>query len=138
MRRAIQALIVSVAATTVGIVFPPTASAAVMPFQIQPASYGNPNGSFDVPPIRCAVETGRQRGVVTITGADRGRWGCLAFGRVGWFNLTTGAAGRAKLSSGLNGIPPAASLNTGSGDVVIRIEAWGGVVTPGFATVRVP
>ncbi len=133
-----QALIVVVLAAVMGFAFPPTASAAVVPFQIQPASYGNPNGSFDVPPIRCAVETGRQRGVVTITGADRGRWGCLAFGRVGWFNLTTGAAGRAKLSSGLNGIPPATSLRTGPGDVVIRIEAWGGVVTPGFATVRVP
>ena len=47
------------------------ASAAVtVPFQINPAPFGNPNGSFDAPPVHCVAVVGEQPGTVTITGAN--------------------------------------------------------------------
>ncbi len=54
------------------------ASAAVtVPFQINPAPFGNPNGSFDAPPVHCVAVVGEQPGTVTITGAKDERWGCM-------------------------------------------------------------
>ncbi|MCK8615820.1 hypothetical protein [Gordonia sp. C13] len=108
-------------------------------FQINPAPLGNPNGSFDAPAIRCGAEVGKQRGVVTITGTERARWGCLIYADVRWLNLSTGATGAARMSNGLNGFPPEAELRTGSGQVVITmLQGIQGNVTPGFATASVP
>ncbi|AUH69665.1 MULTISPECIES: hypothetical protein [Gordonia] len=125
----------SVVAATVGA---GTASAApVQPFAIQPASFGNPNGSFDVPPIHCGLESGPGAGQVTVTGTLSERWGCLPFGRVWWLNTATGATGAARMSAGLNDHPAQAVLHTGRGRIVVTLMAAGGVVTPGFATVDV-
>ncbi|QKT08947.1 hypothetical protein HUN08_00150 [Gordonia sp. X0973] len=133
-----MAIATAATAGALAITTPATASAARIPFQIQPASYGNPNGSFDVPPIRCAVEPDHRRGTVMVTGTDRGRWGCLPYARVWWMNRSTGRSGVAKLSSGLNGVPAQAVLRTGRGELFIRLDAWGSsTVTPGFTTLRV-
>ena len=112
------------------------AAAPVQPFQIQPAPFGNPNGSFDVPPIRCGFDTGGKTGQVTVTGSRRDRWGCPPFATVQWVNLQTGATGAARLGPGLNGVPPAATLRTGRGQVALVLTT-SGIVTPGFATVVV-
>ncbi|MFD1811469.1 hypothetical protein [Rhodococcus gannanensis] len=113
------------------------AAAVTVPFQIDPAPFGNPNGSFDVPPIRCAAVVGDR--AVTITGGKQDGWGCLLSSPVQWLNLSTGARGTATLSDGLNGIPPAVTLDTGAGQVVVMVNSvTGGPVTPGFATFHVP
>ena len=58
----VRSLVVCVAsAVALGLSSVATASAATtVPFQINPATFGNPNGSFDVPPIACAAEVGNQ------------------------------------------------------------------------------
>ncbi|MDI9913719.1 hypothetical protein [Rhodococcus sp. IEGM 1379] len=114
-------------------------AAATVPFQINPAPYGNPNGSFDAPPIRCMAVVGEQPGAVTITGGQNDQWGCLLSSEVLWLNLSTGASDSARLSDGLNGIPAAAILQTGAGQVAVTvIPAVGGTTTPGVATFYVP
>lgn len=115
------------------------ASAAVtVPFQINPAPYGNPNGSFDAPPVRCVAVVGEQPGEVTITGGKDGRWGCLLSSEVRWLNLSTGASGFARLSDGLNGFPAEATLRTGTGQLAIAVTFVAGAITPGIATLYVP
>lgn len=113
------------------------ADPVAVPFQVNPAPFGNPNGSFDVPPIHCGVVLDPP-GSAVITGAEAGGWGCLLSSEVRWWNMTTGVTGWARLSNGLNGIPPAATLNTGPGQVaVILLPMDAGTVTPGLATFRV-
>lgn len=115
------------------------ASAAVtVPFQIDPAPFGNPNGSLDVPAIRCVAVLGEQPGTVTVTGGKYDGWGCLLSVEVRWLNLSTGASGSARLSNGLNGIPAAATLQTGTGQVAIAVMPEPGIVTPGVAVLYVP
>ncbi|WP_211188443.1 hypothetical protein [Gordonia asplenii] len=117
---------------------PGTASASTrIPFQLNPAPFGNPNGSFDVPPIHCAVEVGSVRGVAVVTGTQRGRWGCMSYSWVHWRNLTNGWSGTAKMSSGLNGFPPETTMRTGVGQVVLMLDAKP-PVSPGLASVWVP
>ncbi|MFC7448513.1 hypothetical protein [Rhodococcus daqingensis] len=126
-------LVAAFASSTAGV-----AAAATVPFQINPAPYGNPNGSFDAPAPRCAAVVGDQPGVVTITGGNPGRWGCPLSSQVQWMNLSTGATGSTHLSDGLNGIPAAATLNTGTGQVAVVLNPVAGIITPGIATVFVP
>lgn len=114
------------------------AASVTVPFQIDPASFGNPNGSFDVPPSHCAAVVGEQPGSATITGGNSGRWGCLIGAEVRWLNLSTGASGSAWMSDGLNGFPPATNLDTGSGQVALTLLPLPGTTTPGFATFYVP
>lgn len=110
-------------------------AAPIVPFQINPALYGNPNGSFDVPAIHCGAErTGS--GVVTVTGTEKGRWGCLLMTGVRWANLSTGRTGAARTSAGLNGHPPEAVLHTGRGRVALILDARP-PMTPGMATLDV-
>lgn len=118
---------------------PAVASAApvTIPFQVNPAPFGNPNGSIDLPGFRCVAEVGRTRGEVTITGGKRDRWGCIPYANVHWVNLSNGKAGVANLGAALNGQVPHAVLRTGSGQVALTLLA-GGVITPGFATFVVP
>lgn len=130
------------AVVAVGLMATPSVAAAaptLLPFQVNPAPLGNPNGSFDAPAIRCAVEVGRQAGVVTITGGERDRWGCLISGDVRWLNLSTGTHGMARMSPGLHGHPPEATVRTGSGRVtIVMLQAVPGNVTPGLTTFSVP
>ncbi|MFM1725201.1 MULTISPECIES: hypothetical protein [Rhodococcus] len=124
-----------------GVVLAPTAiaSAAVtVPFQIAPAPYGNPNGSFDAPAVRCVAVVGEQPGTMTVTGGNDGGWGCLLSSEVHWLNLSTGASGSARLSDGLNGIPAAATLQTGPGQIAVAILSVAGPITPGVGTFAVP
>lgn len=115
------------------------ASAAVtVPFQINPAPFGNPNGSFDAPPVHCVAVVGEQPGTVTITGAKDERWGCLLSTEVRWMNLSTGASGTGRLSGDNQGTPGEATLQTGAGQVAVAILPAAGPVTPGFATFFVP
>ncbi|WP_280760767.1 hypothetical protein [Prescottella agglutinans] len=115
------------------------ASAAVtVPFQIDPAPFGNPNGSFDAPAVRCAAVVGEQPGTVTITGGKEGRWGCPLSSEVRWLNLSTGVSGSARLSDGLGGIPAEATLPTGAGQLVVAVTPVAGTITPGFAVFYVP
>ncbi|MFE3543663.1 hypothetical protein ACFXK0_11875 [Nocardia sp. NPDC059177] len=113
------------------------ADPVVVPFQVNPAPFGNPNGSFDVPAIRCVVVLD-QPGTAVITGGKAGGWGCMLYSPVHWVNLTTGATGYAQLSDGLNGIPPQATLHTGPGQIALVLTSvTGGTTTPGFATFTV-
>ncbi|MGW4533624.1 hypothetical protein ACWEOI_22020 [Nocardia sp. NPDC004340] len=112
------------------------ADTVTIPFQIDAAPYGNPNGSFDAFPARCAAVLGGQPGAVVVTGAKSGGWGCFVSTPVNWINLSTGATGVAMLSDGLNGIPSAATIDTGPGRVALML-APGGTYTPGFATFTV-
>lgn len=112
------------------------AGADTIPFQLNPAPYGNPGGSIDSLPAHCVAITGARPGEITITGADPRGWGCYS-APLRWLNLSTGASGEARLSDGLNGIPPAATVATGSGQVAI-IVLTGGVYTPGVVTTGVP
>ncbi|CAN5298211.1 UNVERIFIED_ORG: hypothetical protein M2328_004440 [Rhodococcus erythropolis] len=115
------------------------ASAAVtVPFQINPAPFGNPNGSFDAPPVHCVAVVGEQPGTVTITGAKDERWGCMLSTEVRWMNLSTGASGTGRLSGDNQGTPGEATLQTGAGQVAVAILPAAGPVTPGFATFFVP
>lgn len=115
------------------------ASAAVTaPFQINPAPFGNPNGSFDAPPVHCVAVVGEQPGTVTITGAKDERWGCMLSTEVRWMNLSTGASGSGRLSGDNQGTPGEATLQTGAGQVAVAILPAAGPVTPGFATFFVP
>ncbi len=115
------------------------ASAAVtVPFQINPAPFGNPNGSFDAPPVHCVAVVGEQPGTVTITGAKEERWGCMLSTEVRWMNLSTGASGSGRLSGDNQGTPGEATLQTGAGQVAVAILPAAGPVTPGFATFFVP
>ncbi|MFI6398395.1 hypothetical protein ACIBED_09820 [Rhodococcus coprophilus] len=114
------------------------AASVTIPFQIDPAPFGNPNGSFDVPPIRCAAVVGEQPGAVTITGGKEGRWGCPLSSTVNWLNLSTGASGSAQLSDGLHGFPAQATLETGSGQVAVTVIPGHGLATPGVAAFYVP
>ncbi len=105
------------------------ASAAVtIPFQVNPAPYGNPNGSFDAPAVRCVAVVGEQPGTVTITGGKEGRWGCLLSSEVRWLNLSTGASGSARLSDGLNGVPAEAIVQTGTGQVAVAVLSVAGSI----------
>ncbi len=115
------------------------ASAAVtVPFQINPAPFGNPNGSFDAPPVRCVAVVGEQPGTVTITGAPDARWGCMLSTEVRWLNLSTGTSGTGRLSGDNQGTPGETTLQTGAGQVAVTILPAAGPVTPGFATFFVP
>ncbi|WP_336871401.1 hypothetical protein [Rhodococcus qingshengii] len=115
------------------------ASAAVtVPFQINPAPFGNPNGSFDAPPVHCVAVVGEQPGTVTITGAKDEGWGCMLSTEVRWMNLSTGASGTGRLSGDNQGTPGEATLQTGAGQVAVAILPAAGPVTPGFATFFVP
>ncbi|MCU1646144.1 MAG: putative secreted protein [Nocardia sp.] len=115
------------------------ADPVAIPFQINPAPFGNPNGSFDAFPGRCAAVVGTQPGVVVITGSMPGGWGCSISSSLSWINLSNGATGGAVLSDGLNGIPAAATLQTGVGQVALILNtASGGTTTPGLATFYVP
>ena len=115
------------------------ASAAVTaPFQINPAPFGNPNGSFDAPPVHCVAVVGEQPGTVTITGAKDERWGCMLSTEVRWMTLSTGASGSGRLSGDTQGTPGEATLQTGAGQVAVAILPAAGPVTPGFATFFVP
>ncbi|MGW5311006.1 hypothetical protein ACWEVD_29195 [Nocardia thailandica] len=118
---------------------PAAAEPVTVPFQINPAPFGNPGGSFDVPPARCVVVLGTEPGAAIVTGGlDRG-WGCLLSSGIRWLNLSSGATGWAQLSNGLDGIPPAATLRTGPGQVVLQLDPIsGGTTTPGFAAFVVP
>lgn len=123
------------ASATAGI----ASAAATVPFRIDPASFGNPNGSFDVPPSRCVAVLEDRPGIVTISGGKQDGWGCIVGSEVTWLNLSTGASGTAWLSDGLNGFPPKTTLNTGSGQVVLTLRSTvGTTTTPGFATFSVP
>ncbi|QCB52815.1 hypothetical protein E5720_20830 [Rhodococcus sp. PAMC28707] len=116
-----------------------TASAAVtVPFQVDPAPFGNPNGSFDVPAGRCVAVVGEQPGTVTITGGKEGRWGCLLSSDVHWLNLSTGASGSARMWDGLYGFPSEATLVSGSGRIVGTIVSNLEAITPGFVSLFVP
>ncbi|NRI64328.1 hypothetical protein FEZ60_02030 [Rhodococcus sp. MS16] len=115
------------------------ASAAVtVPFQIDPAPYGNPNGSFDAPAVRCVAVVGEQAGTLRITGGKEGRWGCLLSSEVRWLNLSTGTSGTARLSDGLHGYPAEATLQTGTGQIAVAVLSAAGTITPGVATFFVP
>lgn len=128
-----------VVASGLSVVGVASAAPVTVPFQIDPAPFGNPNGSFDAPAIRCVAVVGDRPGVVLVTGGKPDRWGCPLSSQVQWLNLSTGATGSAQLSDGLNGIPAAATLNTGAGQVVVTLNpVGGGLVTPGFATFSVP
>ncbi|MFD4291869.1 hypothetical protein ACFWPA_04185 [Rhodococcus sp. NPDC058505] len=120
--------------TTTGV----ASAAAAVPFQVAPAPFGNPNGSFDVPAIRCATVVGERPGDLTITGSMPGRWGCLINAEARWLNLSTGASGTARLSDGLHGYPPEATVHTGAGQVAVVLIPLPGSVTPGVAAVAVP
>ncbi|QRY61261.1 hypothetical protein JVX90_12545 [Gordonia sp. PDNC005] len=135
MNRIIRGITVgAVALGAVALAPAPAQAAPVVPFQIQPAPFGNPNGSLDVPPIRCGLVRDSV-GVVTVTGTRRDRWGCIPRASVSWINLSTGRTGSARLSAGLNGHVPQARLVTGRGQVVLTLGSAGGVMTPGFATI---
>lgn len=128
-------------AAVAGTVLAPVAvaSAAVtVPFQIDPAPFGNPNGSFDAPAVRCTAVVGEQPGTVTITGGKEGRWGCLLSSEVRWLNLSTGASGSARLSDGLGGFPAEAILHTGAGQLAVTVLSAAGTITPGVAVFYVP
>lgn len=112
-------------------------AATAVPFQIDPAPFGNPNGSFDAPSVRCVAVVGEQAGTVRITGGKEGGWGCFISSQVYWANASSGAVGTAVTSAGLNGFVPEAILDTGPGQVVITIVSSGGVITPGLVTVSV-
>lgn len=130
------------AAVVAGSALAPAAVASAevtVPFQINPAPFGNPNGSFDAPSVRCVAVVGEEPGSVTITGGKEDRWGCLLSSDVHWLNLSTGASGSAVMSDGLNGIPPQVALRTGTGQVAVTvISASGGIITPGVTTLFVP
>ncbi|MFF2088186.1 hypothetical protein ACFVVM_30770 [Nocardia sp. NPDC058176] len=114
------------------------ADPVVIPFQIAPAAFGNPNGSFDVPPIGCVVILGEHPGTAVITGGKEGGWGCLVSGNIQWLNLTTGTTGAAQLSDGLHGFPPRAVIEPGPGQIALVLTSVsGGTITPGFATFSV-
>ena len=114
-------------------------ASATIPFQIDPAPYGNPNGSFDAPSVRCVAVVGDEPGVVTITGGKEDGWGCLLSADVQWVNLSTGESGSARLSDGLNGIPAFAAIDTGAGQVAVLLTSTAaGPITPGIATFQVP
>jgi len=113
-------------------------ASTTVPFRIDPASFGNPHGSFDVPPLECVAVVDEQPGTVRISGGKPEGWGCLIFAEVNWLNLSTGASGTARTSDGLHGFPPEAVIDTGSGQVVLVLRPAAGVVTPGFATFYVP
>lgn len=113
------------------------AAATTIPFQINAAPLGNPNGSFDVKAPNCVAVTGERPGTVQVTGGGAGRWGCSPGGLVQWINLATGATGTVRLSPGLHGYVPEAVLYTGPGQVALTFQA-GGINTPGLATFFVP
>ncbi|CAM3114359.1 hypothetical protein RHDE110596_17350 [Prescottella defluvii] len=140
---------VACAAVVAGSVLVPAAAASAavtVPFQINPASFGNPNGSFDAPRVRCEALVGEPPGTVTITGStedgravtgEPGAGHCQILGDVHWLNLSSGAAGSARMSVAQYGYP-AAILPTGTGRVIVTVLPAPGTTTPGFATVDVP
>lgn len=140
MTNLVRRLSACVSIVTVSVLAPAAvASAAVtVPFQINPAPFGNPNGSFDAPPVHCVAVVGEQPGTVTITGAKDERWGCMLSTEVRWMNLSTGASGTGRLSGDNQGTPGEATLQTGAGQVAVAILPAAGPVTPGFATFFVP
>ncbi len=113
-------------------------AAVTVPFQIDPAPFGNPNGSFDAPAVRCTAVVGEQPGTVTITGGKEDRWGCPLSSEVHWLNLSTGASGSARLSDGLGGFPAEAILRTGAGQLAVTVLPAAGTITPGIAVFYVP
>ncbi|MEV6773554.1 hypothetical protein AB0N05_33475 [Nocardia sp. NPDC051030] len=123
-----------------GLAFAGQASAATtIPFQFNISPFGNPNGSFDAAAAHCVAVVDEQPGVALITGADQGNWGCSISANIQWINLSTGATGAAQMSNGLNGIPAAATLYTGSGQVaLIMTPAGSSISTPGLASFFVP
>ncbi|MFC9893848.1 hypothetical protein ACFVMC_09155 [Nocardia sp. NPDC127579] len=133
---AVGAAIAAAGVTSTGIA---AADPVTIPFQINPAPWGNPNGSFDAPAPRCAAVVGERPGTVSITGNKPGRWGCMLSSPVRWLNLNTGATGVAQLSDGLHGFPPETVIETGPGQVALMLTSvGGGPITPGLATFYVP
>ncbi|WP_020110575.1 hypothetical protein [Rhodococcus sp. 114MFTsu3.1] len=128
-------------AVAIGAVLGPVAVASAevtVPFQIDPAPYGNTNGSFDSPEVRCVAVLGEQPGVARITSPDDGRPGCYQVADVRWLNLSTGASGAARMSDGLDGAPREAVLRTGPGQVALVAVSSYATTVPGFATFYVP
>lgn len=140
MTTPVHRTMIGVVALAGSLLVPATAAAAVtVPFQIDPAPFGNPNGSFDAPAVRCVAVVGDAPGTATITGGNDGQWGCLLSSEVRWLNLSTGMSGTALLSDGLHGIPARAALPTGTGQIVVVLTSTsGGPITPGAATFAVP
>lgn len=108
----------------------------VVPFQVNPAPWGNPNGSFDSPAVRCAASISDNAGVVRIV--DGGGVGCYLVSEVRWLNFSTGATGVAQMSDALAGSVREAVLQTGSGQVAVMATSASGTSVPGFATFSVP
>lgn len=129
------------AGLVVGPILAPAAvasAAPAVPFQLDPAPFGNPDGSFDAPAVHCVAVVGEPPGTVTITGGKDGGWGCLLSSEVRWLNLSTGASGAARMSDGLHGVPAAATVQTGSGQIALVVLPVAGPITPGVATFYVP
>lgn len=128
-------------AIVVGAALAPAAVASaemVVPFQINPAPFGNPNGSFDSPRVSCVAVVGEQPGVARITGGDPTRPGCYAVSDVRWLNLSTGATGSARMSDGVGGSPAEAIVLSGAGQVAVVALPVSGTTVPGIATFFVP
>ncbi len=135
VRATLGAIVVMTAMVLAVIQAGPASANTTIPFQVNPAPYGNPNGSIDSLPNRCVVVIGLQSGAVTVTGARPDRWNCYT-GRaqIRWINLSTGATGLAVMSDGLNGIPYFAEFRPGRGQVALVLLPTPGITTPGFAT----
>lgn len=100
------------------------------PFQVNPAPYGNPNGSFDLPAVHCVAVVGAEPGVVTVT--DGTGAGCYPVSEVRWLNVSTGASGAAPMTG------REFTAQTGAGQIaLVAIPAYGSVA-PGFATIYAP
>jgi hypothetical protein len=109
----------------------------IVPFQVNPAPYGNPNGSADTPRVSCAAAISETGGTVRITGPTD-RPGCYLVSEVRWVNLSTGASGVAPMVDGVLGTRVSEPLPTGAGQVAVVAVAGNGFTVPGFATFYVP
>lgn len=128
-------------ALVVGAALAPVAVASaetVIPFQFNPAPYGNSSGSFDSPPASCVVVVGEQPGVAKVTVAPNTTTNCYLISEIRWLNLSTGASGSARLSDGVGGIPTQAILQSGPGQVALIGIPDSITTVPGFATFYVP
>lgn len=135
LKRLIGTCAVAVGAVTVGAPVAAADGVGAHPFQVNPAPFGNPNGSFDHPPVDCVTVVGEQPSEVRISGGGEGGWGCLLYSRIDWVNLSTGETGVGWMSDGLHGNPPESTLVTGPGHVALALWPTNPTVTPGFTTV---
>ena len=130
---------VACAAIVAGAVLAPAAvasAAATVPFQIDPAPFGNPNGSLDVPSIRCWAVVGEQPGTVTITGPKDG----LRMPTPGRHALAEPVERSLRLRPdvGRNGRIPGSDPADRNRAGRRRRHTPGGPYTPGVVTVYVP